>query len=60
MNAYVMNFKGAMLVRAESEEEAERLFDDAHYGLATVFDNTDEMALYSFQYDPCSMREVYE
>lgn len=60
MNAYVMKFKGAMLVRAESQEEAEELFDDAHYGLATVFDNTDEMSLYAFQYDPCSLQEVYE
>jgi hypothetical protein len=60
MNAYVMNFKGAILVRADSEEDAEQLFDDAHYGLATVFDNTDEMAMYAFQYDVSSMREVYE
>ena len=60
MNAYVMNFKGAILVRAESEEEAEQLFDDAHYGLATVFDNTDEMEIHAFQYNPYSMREVYE
>lgn len=58
MNEYVMNFKGSILVRADSEEEAEQLFDDAHYGLATVFDNTDEMAIYAFQYDHCSMREV--
>lgn len=58
MNEYVMNFKGAILVRADSEEEAEQLFNDAHYGLATVFDNTDEMVMYAFQYDTCSMREV--
>ena len=60
MNAYVMNFKGAILVRAGTEEEAEQLFNDAHYGLATLFDNTDEMAMYAFQYDVSSMREVYE
>lgn len=58
MNEYVMNFKGAILVRADSEDEAEQLFNDAHYGLATVFDNTDEMEVYAFQYDPSSMREV--
>jgi acyl-CoA reductase-like NAD-dependent aldehyde dehydrogenase len=58
MNEYVMNFKGSILVRADSEDEAEQLFNDAHYGLATVFDNTDEMEVYSFQYDPRSMREV--
>lgn len=60
MNAYVMRFKGAMLVRAENEDEAEQLFNDAHYGLATVFDNTDDMELYAFQYDPYSIHEVYE
>lgn len=58
MNEYVMNFKGAILVRADNEEEAEQLFNDAHYGLAPVFDNTDEMEVYAFQYDPRSMREV--
>lgn len=60
MNAYVMNFKGSILVRAEDEDEAIQLFDDAHYGLATMFDNTDEIQMYSFQYDYTSMREVYE
>lgn len=60
MNSYVMNFKGCVLVRADSEDEAEQLFDDAHYGLATMFDNTDEMEIHSFQYDYNSMREVYE
>lgn len=58
MNAYVMKFKGAFLVRAEDEDEAIQLFEDAHYGLATLFDNTDEMEVYSFQYDATSMREV--
>ena len=60
MNSYVMRFKGAMLVRAEDEDEAEELFNDAHYGLATMFDNTDEMALYAFQYDFSSMKEIWE
>jgi hypothetical protein len=60
MNAYVMKFKGAFLVRAEDKDEAIQLFEDAHYGLATLFDNTDEMEVYSFQYDATSMREVYE
>lgn len=58
MNAYVMKFKGAFLVRAEDEDEAIQLFEDAHYGLATLFDNTDEMEVYSFQYDATSMCEV--
>lgn len=60
MNAYLMRFKGAILVRAENEDEAEQLFNDAHYGLATVFDNTDDMEVYAFQYDYTSMKEVYE
>lgn len=58
MNEYVMRFKGSILVRAQDEDEAIQLFDDAHYGLATLFDNTDEMEIYSFQYDTTSMREV--
>ena len=58
MNEYIMNFKGSILVRAEDEDEAVQLFDDAHYGLATLFDNTDEMEIHSFQYDYNSMREV--
>lgn len=58
MNEYVMNFKGSILVRATDEDEAIQLFEDAHYGLATLFDNTDEMEVYSFQYDTTSMREV--
>ena len=58
MTEYVMNFKGAILVRAEDEDEAMQLFDDAHYGIATMFDNTDEMQIYSFQYDFNSAREV--
>lgn len=58
MNAYVMKFKGSILVRAEDEDEAIQLFDDAHYGIATVFDNTDEIQIYSFQYEATSMREV--
>lgn len=60
MKEYVMNFKGAILVRAEDEDEAMQLFDDAHYGIATMFDNTDEMQIYSFQYDFNSAREVEE
>lgn len=58
MNEYVMKFKGSILVRAADEDEAIQLFEDAHYGLATLFDNTDEMEVYSFQYDTTSMREV--
>lgn len=58
MKEYVMNFKGAILVRAEDEDEAMQLFDDAHYGIATMFDNTDEMQICSFQYDFNSAREV--
>ena len=60
MNSYLMRFKGAIVVRAENEDEAAQLFEDAHYGLATVFDNTDDMEMYAFQYDHCSMHEVYE
>lgn len=60
MNSYLMRFKGAILVRAEDEDEAMQLFDDAQYGLATLFDNTDEMEVYAFQYDVNSMREIYE
>lgn len=60
MNSYLMRFKGAIVVRAENEDEAEQLFDDAHYGLATVFDNTDDMAVYAFQYDRTSIMEIYE
>lgn len=59
MKAYIMKFKGSILVRAEDEDEAEQLFDDAHYGLATMFDNTDEIAMHSFQYDYTSMVETY-
>lgn len=60
MNSYLMRFKGAIVVRAENEDEAEQLFDDAHYGLATVFDNTDKMEVYAFQYDRTSIMEIYE
>ena len=60
MNSYLMRFKGAIVVRAENEDEGEQLFDDAHYGLATVFDNTDEMEVYAFQYDRTSIMEIYE
>lgn len=60
MNSYIMKFKGAILVRAENEDEAMQLFDDAQYGLATLFDNTDEMEVYAFQYDVNSMHEIYE
>jgi acyl-CoA reductase-like NAD-dependent aldehyde dehydrogenase len=55
-----MKFKGTILVRADNEDEAMQLFDDAQYGLATLFDNTDEMEVYAFQYDINSMREIYE
>ena len=60
MNSYLMRFKGAIVVRAENEDEAEQLFDDAEYGLATVFDNTDDMTVHAFQYDCTSMMEIYE
>lgn len=60
VNSYLMRFKGAIVVRAENEDEAEQLFDDAHYGLTTVFDNTDEMEVYAFQYDRTSIMEIYE
>lgn len=60
MNSYIMKFKGTILVRADNEDEAMQLFDDAQYGLATLFDNTDEMEVYAFQYDINSMREIYE
>lgn len=60
MNSYLMRFKGAIVVRAENEDEAEQLFDDAEYGLATVFDNTDDMTVHAFQYDRTSIMEIYE
>ena len=58
MNRYYMRFTGAVVVEAENEDDAFDLFESADYGISTLFDNTDDVELYSFEFKRNSLTEI--